>query len=250
MTIKSIEIKWLSAFIDLSADVFDKGAQFWLDATESALSPRRGDRDQFATLLPPSGDPYLRVQRTLDGSSGIHIDLHVESITDATAHAISIGAEQIADHGYSIMRTPGGLTFCFVSAGTESTPVVVGDARYPNLTDQVCIDVPAAQFEAEIVFWASLTGWTPERSKLDEYAFFAQPAHLPLRVLIQQLGTDDGRTAATAHLDISAGDQFEMVAAEHRRQGAASVGDGPYWTTLTDPAGLPYCVTRRIPRTD
>lgn len=245
-----MKITWLSAFIDLSPDMFDEASRFWIETTGSTLSPSRGDHDEFATLIPPSGDAYLRVQRTADGSSGIHLDVHVESIPDAAAHGVALGASQIADHGYRIMRSPAGFTFCFVQADGEATPAVATDAQHPNVTDQVCIDVPAALFEAEIEFWAAVTGWTAERSKLDEYAFFDQPGHLPLRLLIQRLGLDDTRTTATAHLDVSAGEHVEAVAKAHRGQGAAPIGDGPYWTTLADPAGLLYCVTRREPRTE
>jgi hypothetical protein len=49
-----------------------------------------------STLLPPSGDPYLRVQRVASGSGGQHLDLHVDpalaSVERAAKRAVALGA--------------------------------------------------------------------------------------------------------------------------------------------------------------
>ncbi|MFZ0529794.1 MAG: hypothetical protein WAL91_04575 [Propionicimonas sp.] len=41
--------------IDLPEAEFAAGIGFWSDATGHALSPLRGDRQEFASLLPPDG---------------------------------------------------------------------------------------------------------------------------------------------------------------------------------------------------
>ena len=61
-----VEIHWLTAFIDLPIDGFDRGAAFWQRVTESRISAPRGADDQFVTLIPPDGHAYLRVQRILE----------------------------------------------------------------------------------------------------------------------------------------------------------------------------------------
>ena len=70
--------RWLTLFLDFPAEAFDAGVAFWREVTGSELSPFRGPAGEFATLLPPDGDAYLRVQRTADGSGGCHLDLHVD----------------------------------------------------------------------------------------------------------------------------------------------------------------------------
>lgn len=81
---------------------------------------------------------------------------------------------------------------------------------------------------------------------LPEFRSFAQPAHLPLRLLIQQLGEDDDGVARS-HLDISCGDHVEALTSLHLDAGAAVLETHPRWTALTDPAGMPYCLTSRAP---
>jgi len=75
--VTAIPVRWLTVFLDFPAGSFGTGVAFWREVTGSALSPFRGAAAEFATLLPPTGDAYLRVQRTADGSGGHHLDLHV-----------------------------------------------------------------------------------------------------------------------------------------------------------------------------
>jgi hypothetical protein len=60
-------IQWVTGFLDFPASVFEAGRHFWLGVTGYTLSPPRGPRADFATLVPGEGDAYLRVQRTYDG---------------------------------------------------------------------------------------------------------------------------------------------------------------------------------------
>jgi hypothetical protein len=68
-------ITWLTAFIDTPE--FEASAQFWCHVSQSTLSQRRGDAAEFATLIPATGDAYLRIQQ-VSRPPRIHLDLHVE----------------------------------------------------------------------------------------------------------------------------------------------------------------------------
>jgi Glyoxalase-like domain len=68
----------------------------------------------------------------------------------------------------------------------------------------------------------------------------------PLKVLLQRTN-DDG--PVRAHLDLATTDQAAEVA-RLSALGAGVVRKTPQWTTLRDPAGLEFCVTRRRPSAD
>ena len=71
---------------------------------------------------------------------------------------------------------------------------------------------------------------------------FPGPAGMPLRSLLQRIGT----AVAGTHLDLAC----DGVPAEVDRQvalGATVVRVTGQWTTLRDPAGREYCVTGRVP---
>src|SRR5436305_12459468 len=88
--------RWLTLFLDFPAGSFDAGVAFWREVTGSALSPFRGPAGEFATLLPPDGDAYLRVQRIADGSGGGHLDLHLHPaagpVDQAAGRALALRA--------------------------------------------------------------------------------------------------------------------------------------------------------------
>ncbi len=243
-----MDIFWVTAFIDLPPENHEAGLSFWSAATGTTLSPTRGDDDEFATFVPEQGDPHLAIQRIGDGPGRIHLDLHVPSVADAAAVAERLGAVpmsgQADDGGFVTMTSPGGLVFCFVDHpfATLSPPI---DTPVPNRTDQVSIDVPAPLFDREVEFWARLTGWTKVPSRLDEFIALERPPGIPIRFLLQRLGDEDG--AVRAHLDLACGDGVEAVAESHVALGAELVARFEYWTTLRDPAGRLYCLTRRDP---
>ncbi|MCP5026036.1 MAG: VOC family protein [Actinomycetia bacterium] len=243
-----MDVRWLTVFIDQPADRFEASTAFWRAVTESDRSPARGDRDQFATLVPPTGDPYVRVQQTFD-ESRIHIDLHVPSIPHARQEAEALGATVLAEPGHLIMASPNGLVFCLVGHHGESTaPTPIGGDT-PYSVDQVCIDVQADRFESEAAFWAELTGWERNVGALDEFHWLARPAGLPVRVLLQRLGADDTGGPVRAHLDVACGAHGSEIATQHERLGATRGSEGRFWIAMTDPAGLPYCLTQRDPVT-
>jgi hypothetical protein len=50
------DVRWVWAFIDRPLDTFAEAARFWTRVSGTTLSPRRGEHEQFATLLPPRGE--------------------------------------------------------------------------------------------------------------------------------------------------------------------------------------------------
>ncbi len=243
-----MEITWLTAFVDVPADGFEVGADFWRAVTGSRVSELRGEHSEFATLYPPNGDPYLRVQRVGNPDARIHLDLHVDSKQEARRRAEDVGATLVADRGWLIMRSPGGFVFCLVD--DEGERIVTTPQPDPvHRLDQLSIDIPAHLFDVESRFWAHLTGWRLEPSALFEFTRLGAPARLPYRVLLQRLGEDDDGASVRAHLDIACGDNIDEVAAQHEKLGATTLDRRRYWTTMSDPVGLPYCLTPRDPET-
>ena len=150
------------------------------------------------------------------------------------------------------LTSPGGLPFCLVEEGLgRSRPAAV---RWPgghrSRVVQLALDVPADRYDAEWAFWHATTGWTERADRWPEFRWLLPPDGSPLRLLVHRLGPDDAGAVVRAHLDLGTDD----IEAEVRRLvglGAtvdADRGrhDGP-GVTLTDPTGLPFCVTSQPP---
>src|ERR1700733_3270076 len=160
------DLRWLTVFLDFPARSFDAGGAFWREVTGYGLSAARGADGEFATLLPPSGDAYLRVQRIADGAGGCHLDLHVDtgswSLNAAADQAVAAGALiRHREDGLVVAASPGGFPFCLVNWKGERAvpapiPALVGDGA--SRVDTLCLDVPPGEFERELAFWAALTG--------------------------------------------------------------------------------------------
>ncbi|MER7070711.1 VOC family protein [Terrabacter sp. NPDC000476] len=254
-------VGWVTAFVDLPPGVHEAGTRFWSAVTAYAVSPARGDEGEFTTLVPPVGDPYLKLQRTRGGGGsrgaggsgpGTHLDLHVASPIESAAHAEGLGAEVVhrSEHGYVVLRSPGGFVLCLVHEPLGSRP---SPTRWPqqheSIVDQVCLDIPPDAYEVECAFWSELTRWPVRRSvSRPEFRHLVRPDGIPLRLLLQRL--DEASSGpVTGHLDLASDDRATEVA-RHRALGATVVGDhGGGWTVLRDPAGGLYCVTDRDPRT-
>lgn len=238
---------WVTAFLDFAPGDLARGTAFWQAVTGYGLSERRGADGEFASLLPPEGDEYLRVQGLSDGAGRLHLDLHVENPTVAAEAAIDLGAHVLVRHelGYVVLRSPGGLVFCFVRHEASRTPP---PATWPDghrsMVDQVCIDVPPSAYDAEVAFWRTLTGWDFDPDVSREFARLHPPDDQPLRWLVQRLDDEGGPVAA--HLDLGCDDR-EAETARHVALGATLVGRRDWWNVLTDPVGTPYCITRRKP---
>ena len=239
----------MTAFLDFPAATFDCGCAFWQAVTGFALSTRRGASEEFATLLPSAGDAYLRVQRVGGEEPGVHLDLHVDDIDGAARRAVALGAVVVDRRaGFPVMSSPGGLPFCLVSGQHrfERPPLRAWPAGHRSIVDQICVDISFPAFAVEREFWAALTGWERRAGSRPEFEYLVRPAGMPLRILLQRLD-DDKPGPCRAHLDFACDD----VPAERRRHevlGARVIGE-PSWTTLRDPTGLAYCITRRDPAT-
>ena len=238
---------WASGFIDLEPAAYDVGLAFWRDVTGWQVSPARGEAGEFATLVPPEGDQHLLVQRLVSGPSRIHVDLHVADPWAAAERAVALGAREVADLGYVVMASPGGFPFCLVDH-PASTPASAAEwpGGHRSLVDQVCIDVPGELYDREEAFWQELTGSGLEPSpRHAEFRWLTPAEGHGARLLLQRL--DDARGEVRAHLDLSTTDRAAEVE-RHVALGATRVADFDIWTLLTDPAGLAYCVTDRVPR--
>lgn len=246
-------IRWTYAFIDRPMEVFAPARAFWTAVTGTVPSAPRGDQDEFVTLLPDGADACVKAQGVEKGEGGAHLDLAVEDVPALVESALRLGAEAvsvygIADNGgWAVLRSPGGLLFCAVPWQGESVRprAVEGPAGVTSRLDQVCLDVGPSRYEAEVAFWSGLTGWEARPGSLPEFHVVGPPAALPVRVLLQRLGTE---RPASAHLDLACSD-VEAVRARHEDLGATLVGRGRHWIVMRDPAGGTYCLTGRDPGT-
>ena len=248
--------RWLTLFLDFPAGSFDAGVAFWREMTGTVLSPFRGAAGEFATLLPPDGDAYLRVQRIADGSGGCHLDLHLDpaagTVDQAADRAVALGAVvRYASEGLVIMDSPGGFTFCLVrwhgenhGENTVPRPAVL-DAGGPSRADQLCLDIPPDAFERECSFWAALTRWD-RRPGSGEFARLGQPAELPVKLLFQRRDSAGPLDPVSGHVDFACASR-ELLAPRHAASGARVLSVFPDWTTMADPTGRLYCLTVREP---
>ena len=240
-----MDIGWFEAIIDVDAEQFDASATFWGQVTESTFGKIHPDHDEFMHLLPTSGDTYLEMQRIGSGPPAAHLDLLVPDIGAAIEEAVAAGAELIERPGHGVLQTPGGVRFCIVPFSTQSerAPLL---GRGTHAVDQICLDVGHEDFESDVLFWSTITGWEPNPPILDEFRSFSQTPGMPLRLLIQRLGHDDAGPPR-AHLDIAAGSHVDDVVRSHIEAGAVVTEAKERWTALEDPSGMPYCVTARQP---
>lgn len=243
-------ILWLTAFLDFPSSTFASGTTFWQAATSSDLSPPRGIFGEFATLLPDSGDAYVRAQRIEEGPAHCHLDLHVEDIAFQAERAERLGALVLRQgKGITTMRSPGGLDFCVVAHHGEHerpAPVLWPDG-HRSVLDQVCVDVAPDGFNAEVTFWAELSQWPRHQGSREEFAYLPRAEGVALRLLFQRV-QDTSKLRASAHLDFASDDVASEVQ-RHEALGASVERVMTDWTTMRDPAGLAYCITRRRPDT-
>jgi predicted enzyme related to lactoylglutathione lyase len=246
-----MQVVWAALFADVAAAEFESAAAFWTQVSGGTLGTPSGDDDEFVPVVRPDEDPYVYLQRTGRdaGAAGWHFDLFAADQAAAVEEATSLGAAVVHDGGgFVAMATPAGQPFCLAAPSSPRghhppVPAVWPDG-HQSLIDQVCFDIPAADFDGEVRFWAALTGW--ERRASDEHAEFERlirPPGQPLRILLQRM---DEPEPIRAHADLSADDHAAEVA-RHEDLGAQVVRRTEGWTTLRDPVGLLYCVTRRVP---
>jgi hypothetical protein len=238
-----IAVRWAWAFLDTPRGDAPRSWEFWSRVTGWPLSATRGEHDEFATLVPPVGDAWLKVQAVGDGPGGIHLDLAVDDVRAAATEAERLGASRVGSIGGDVLvlRSPGGLSFCLTPHEGESEQVRAGLAE---LVDQVCLDCPVDVHDAEVRFWADLTGWTWADVEEPELSLLRRPAGIPFRLLFQRLGEPTG--TVRAHADLACSDR-EASTARHLDAGARVVTVREGWTVMADPVGRVYCLTDRSP---
>jgi hypothetical protein len=230
----------IQVFLDTPSDAFEEAVAFWSAVTGWTPSERRGEEGQFLTLLPAAGTAYVKVQ-AVDRRAGVHLDLDSADPQATMARATDLGATAAwTYHDVEVMRSPGGLLLCHTRMDGEPGMARTG----ATVLDQVCIDVPAVHWEAELDFWAGLTGRGPQVGSLPHFARLVENGRL--RLLLQRLDEPDG--PVRAHPDLAT-EHREADAARHVGLGAEVVSVNPFWTVLTAPGGQVYCLTDRDPRT-
>lgn len=244
-------MRWMTIFLDFPALSFDAGVSFWREVTGYGLSAARGADGEFATLLPPTGDAYLRVQRIGDGAAGCHLDLHVdvgaESLSDAAGRAVTAGATiGHREDGLVVLASPGGFPFCLVNWEGERAvppPLAAADGAGASRVDTLCLDVPPGGFEQELVFWVTFTGREARPAPVPGYAILTRPEGWPARLLLQRRDSAAPGDRTRGHVDFGCTDAGARD--RHVALGARVTGSQQYWTVLTDPAGREYCLVGR-----
>lgn len=240
-----MEPYWTTAFLDFAPADHAVGTAFWSAATGYPISRSRGRDDEFASLRPPSGGVYLKVQRLGDRVNRIHLDFHVGDVQAAADRALSLGAAELArNDGWSVLQSPAGIIFCFVDHPVSGValPTVWPDG-HSSIADQISLDIPPDSFEDECEFWAAITYRPLGQSRwFAEFRNLERPPNQRIRFLLQRL--DDG--AAGAHIDFATNDRAAETA-RHIALGASVEKVKDRWTVLHDPTGRRYCITDRDP---
>jgi Glyoxalase-like domain len=236
---------WMHAFMDVPHESFDRMCEFWSAATGWPTGAPWDDHPEFRSLSPPDGDPYLHLQ-LISGPPRVHLDLMSRDVDgDRVAHE-SLGAAAVERHRWwQVMASPGGLPYCLVAEEHQRRQPMATSWPDGHLSRvvQLCLDVPADTFDAEVAFWRSATGWPTESTRLPEFARLTTPESSPLRFLLQRLGAGDAGPVR-GHLDLGTDDQTAEV--DRLRRLAASVRTAGRWAVLVDPAGLPFCVSSEL----
>ncbi|GGU33527.1 VOC family protein [Nocardioides albus] len=238
---------WFHLFLDVPRSHWEEAYGFWSAATGWALSPPRGEDGQFLTLVPQTGDPWLKMQAH-DSGPRVHIDLDAHDRESAVERSTSLGAQPAWTYdGVPVMRSPGGLLFCHTLGTSTGTAPSFARAEPSRVLDQVCIDIPRSRWDQEVGFWTAITGRTPEQTKSPEFVRLADPdPHGGLRILLQQLEDEDGEVRA--HPDLAVADRASETC-RHEALGAETVGVLEWWTVMRAPYGQVYCLTDRDPLT-
>ncbi|MFD4903185.1 VOC family protein [Streptomyces sp. NPDC058411] len=240
-------IRWTYAFLDRPAATAARATAFWAAVTGTRASEPWGEHGEFTSLLAEGADTCL-VTQAVGGAGGAHPDFAVEDLAAATGRATALGAVvQDRRPELTVLRSPGGQPFCLVPwRGQRSVPpVVTGPGGVRSRADQLSLDVAPDAFDAEVGFWAELTGWDAFPGEHAEFHILRPALGLPVHLIVQRL---DVPRPASAHLDLACPD-LEAGRRWHEAHGAVFVGRGAAWLVMRDPSGGVYCLTRRDPET-
>ncbi len=238
---------WLTAFLDFPAEEFDRGAAFWSQVTGWPLSPTRGEHDEFASLVPPDGADYLRLQRLGEGETRLHLDVHVADPQEAAIAAQERGASVVrqAYPDLVVLASPAGFEFCLVGQPRDTVPAAPHwPGGHRSRVSQVCLDIPPESHAEEVAFWAgTLHGQLRPAAGRPELAWIDPPGPFPLQVVTQRLALGN---LVRGHLDIASDDRRAEVE-RLRRHGAMVRSVRPERTVLEAPGGISLCVLDRAP---
>ncbi|MBO3738633.1 VOC family protein [Actinoplanes flavus] len=235
----STDIRWVVAVIDRPVQQLHEAAGFW--ATVSGTTARPVKHDRFIELRQAPADDWLLVQGVLDGPGGIHLDLSVDDPKAFVRRASAAGATVTADHGsWHVLASPSGWAFCVAAwKGEHRRPAPFREPTMLSHVDQVCLDLSPSDYDAELTFWAALTGWPVDVAGRPCCARLRPTGPMPIGILLHR---HDRERPAAAHLDVT-GSEVSAARAWQERLGGAPAGAGPHGTVLLDPAGAPYCLT-------
>lgn len=236
-------IHWINLFVDVNRRDLDAAVDFWCQTLDLTASAKRGQNQEFVTLLPATGASWLRVQGIETEDSRVHLDFSVDDVDAATAEAVSLGATLVrVEDDEKVLTSPAGIPFCFTSQKPDADGVQHRDVD--ALMDQACLDIPSPQYAAEVDFWHQLTGWDVVDSVVPEFCSLQRPDAIPVRITFQQ--TAEGH--AKAHPDIAAL-RRPVEVRKHEACGAAVFDVQQRWTVMVGVLGLRYCITERKPQT-
>ena len=229
---------WLQLFIDVPASGWDAAVPFWAAALGCTVSPARGETGQFVTLVPPSGDAWVKLQR-VDAEGGVHLDLDGLTRPEAVRAVLAAGASPAwRYHDVEVLRSPGGLLFC-CTLGRPGRLYRGGD----TVADQVAIDIPALWWDAEVAFWTQVLGREPVQGRRPS------SSSCPTRRRRARPAAEAGRRPPVrAHPDLAVRDRA-AVTQRHVGLGAEVVDVRERRTVLRAPGGQVYCLTDRDPAT-
>lgn len=239
----------MHAFVDVPAELVETARAFWSAVTGWPPGDAWAGHQEFVSLRPESGAPYLHVQ-TIEGPPRVHLDL-VGEVEPEAARLEALGAARLhRGDGWQVLTSPAGLPFCVCGCG-ELEPhgrpeAVTWPGGHRSRLVQLCVDVPAQHYDQELAFWRAATGWADEPVDAPEFHRLVHRGQSPMQLLVQRLGPEDGETAARAHLDLGADDRTAEIA-RVEALGARVLWPGDGFTALRDPAGLPFCVTDNHP---
>jgi hypothetical protein len=108
------------------------------------------------------------------------------------------------------------------------------------------VDVPDESYDGELEFWRQATGWADDEVDAPEFHRLVHRAESALQLLVQRLGGNDPARGARAHLDLGTDDMAAELA-RVRSLGARLLWRGDGFVALSDPLGLPFCVTANHP---
>jgi hypothetical protein len=231
--------------VDVPADVHADVVRFWAAALRADPVATAGGR--FVHLHDASAVVEVHVQRLDAGPARVHLDLAAGTPEDPgdvdteVARLTAAGAEvvAVADEGWTVLRTPAGLSCCVVPGAAPADPLAPG-ADGGSVLDGVFVDVPAATFDAELAFWATALEADIEPTSRPRTFTALQGVRTPggpVLFEVQQLGTGDARY----HVDLIA-DDVPTEAARLAGLGATHVASIESWITLADPADTLLCV--------